>query len=111
MQEWWRPDGFAARRPRLEQRRRILDAVRNFFAAPGYIEVDTPALQVSPGLEPHLRAFATMLHDPRDRDLVARDDLRDAWLTKALRCHVRSSRLVACRIGTRSTYPGPSPAS
>ena len=65
-QGWWRPDRFAARRSRLDQRRRILDAVRRFFAAYGYVEVDTPALQVSPGLEPHLRAFKTRLHDPRD---------------------------------------------
>ena len=65
-QEWWRPDRFAARRSRLDQRGRILDAVRRFFAAHGYVEVDTPALQVSPGLEPHLRAFKTRLHDPRD---------------------------------------------
>ena len=64
MQEWWRPDRFAARRGRLEQRGRILGAVRDFFAERGYVEVDTPALQVSPGLEPHLRAFATTLHDP-----------------------------------------------
>src|SRR5215471_10449892 len=65
MQEWWRPDRFAARRARLDQRGRILGAVRTFFAARGYVEVDTPALQVSPGLEPHLRAFTTLLHDPR----------------------------------------------
>jgi elongation factor P--(R)-beta-lysine ligase len=64
MQEWWRPDRFAARRGRLGQRGRILAAVRSFFAARDYIEVDTPALQVSPGLEPHLRAFKTELHDP-----------------------------------------------
>src|SRR5215471_17262291 len=64
MQEWWRPDRFAARRARLDQRGRILGAVRTFFAARGYVEVDTPALQVSPGLEPHLRAFNTLLHDP-----------------------------------------------
>jgi elongation factor P--(R)-beta-lysine ligase len=67
MQEWWRPDRFAARRGRLGQRGRILGAVRSFFAAHGYIEVDTPALQVSPGLEPHLRAFKTPLHDPHER--------------------------------------------
>ena len=67
MQEWWRPDRFAARRGRLEQRGRILGAVRGFFAAHGYVEVGTPALQVSPGLEPHLRAFKTPLHDPHDR--------------------------------------------
>ena len=67
MQEWWRPNSFAARRVRLDQRGRILGAVRGFFAAYGYVEVDTPALQVSPGLEPHLRAFKTLLHDPHDR--------------------------------------------
>ena len=67
MQEWWRPDRFAARRGRLGQRGRILGAVRSFFAAHGYVEVDTPALQVSPGLEPHLRAFKTLFHDPHDR--------------------------------------------
>ena len=67
MQEWWRPDPFAARRGRLEQRGQILSAVRSFFAALGYVEVDTPALQVSPGLEPHLQAFKTQLHDPCER--------------------------------------------
>jgi lysyl-tRNA synthetase class 2 len=65
MQEWWRPDRFALRRARLEKRGRILAAVRSFFADRGFVEVDTPALQMSPGLEPHLRAFATELHDPQ----------------------------------------------
>ena len=43
-----------------------------FFAAQGFVEVDTPALQVSPGLEPHLRAFSTDLHDPGDGRTVRR---------------------------------------
>jgi lysyl-tRNA synthetase class 2 len=72
LQEWWRPDRFALRRGRLDQRGRILGAVRGFFAARNYVEVDTPALQVSPGLEPHLRAFKTLLHDPRDGRTVER---------------------------------------
>jgi lysyl-tRNA synthetase class 2 len=72
MQEWWQPDRFAARRGRLEARERILGAVRSFFGGRGYVEVDTPALQVSPGLEPHLRAFSTTLHDPRDGRVTAR---------------------------------------
>lgn len=63
---WWRPDRLAARRANLTVRGRILAAVRRFFEERGYAEVDTPALQVSPGLEPHLKAFATVLHDPRD---------------------------------------------
>src|SRR5260370_16260518 len=63
---WWRPDRFAGRRARLETRARVLQAVRDFFAEAGFAEVDTPALQVSPGLEPHLHAFGTILHDPND---------------------------------------------
>jgi lysyl-tRNA synthetase class 2 len=63
---WWRPDRLAARRDNLAARGRILSGVRRFFAEHGYVEVDTPSLQVSPGLEPHLKAFATVLHDPRN---------------------------------------------
>jgi lysyl-tRNA synthetase class 2 len=66
MAAWWRPDRLAARRGRLAARGRILAAVRGFFADAGFTEVETPALQISPGLEPHLRAFATTLNDPRD---------------------------------------------
>jgi lysyl-tRNA synthetase class 2 len=64
--KWWRPDLLAARRDKLMARGRILRATRDFFETAGYFEVETPSLQVSPGLEPHLRAFATVLHDPRD---------------------------------------------
>jgi lysyl-tRNA synthetase class 2 len=66
MDRWWRPDRLALRRDRLAARGRILAAVRGFFDEAGFVEVDTPALQVSPGLEPHLKAFATVLTDPRD---------------------------------------------
>ena len=58
---WWRPDNFARRRPMLELRARLTRATRDFFAARDYLEVETPALQVSPGLEPHLIAFRTEL--------------------------------------------------
>src|ERR1700731_1198490 len=61
---WWRPDRFAERQDKLMARGRVLAAVREFFAERGFIEVDTPALQISPGLEPHLRAFAIVLNDP-----------------------------------------------
>src|SRR5205807_6440084 len=67
-----RPERCALRRGKLDQRVLILSAVRSFFAERGFVEVDTPALQVSPGLEPHLQAFATKLHDPRDGQLVTR---------------------------------------
>lgn len=72
MDIWWRPDRLAMRRERLAARGRILAATRGFFAARRFVEVDTPALQVSPGLEPHLQAFATLLRDPRDNGLKPR---------------------------------------
>jgi elongation factor P--(R)-beta-lysine ligase len=62
--EWWRREGFRAREPYLLARARIVGAIRDFFAARGFVEVETPALQISPGLEPHLAAFATMLDTP-----------------------------------------------
>jgi lysyl-tRNA synthetase class 2 len=61
---WWRPDRFAARRMRLAARGKILDATRAFFRERRFSEVETPALQVSPGLEPHLVAFRTELRAP-----------------------------------------------
>ena len=42
----------------------ILTALRTWFGQNGFVEVDTPALQVSPGVEAHLRAFSTTLEEP-----------------------------------------------
>ncbi|WP_040476153.1 EF-P lysine aminoacylase EpmA [Paramagnetospirillum caucaseum] len=62
--EWWRPEVFAARKANLELRARAVNALRAFFAARDFAEVETPCLQISPGLEPHLKAFATAFADP-----------------------------------------------
>lgn len=62
--EWWRPEVFARRKANLELRARVANATRAFFAARDFAEVETPCLQVSPGLEPHLKAFATAFADP-----------------------------------------------
>jgi len=65
MQEaWWMPARFARRQGFLAARGRILRAIRAVFAARDFLEVETPALQISPGLEPHLQAFATLLVAP-----------------------------------------------
>ncbi|MEE8333221.1 MAG: EF-P lysine aminoacylase EpmA [Alphaproteobacteria bacterium] len=61
---WWRPDRVAARLPRLRARAAIAGVVRGFFAARDFVEVETPALQISPGLEPSLSAFATEMFAP-----------------------------------------------
>jgi elongation factor P--(R)-beta-lysine ligase len=56
---WWRPDIHADRRPFLIGRNRVKAALRAWFAARDFVEVETAALQVSPGNEAHLHAFAT----------------------------------------------------
>lgn len=58
---WWQPDVHADRRPFLLARNRVQAALRNFFLGDDFIEVDTAALQISPGNETHLHAFETAL--------------------------------------------------
>lgn len=56
---WWTPDVHADRRPRLLARNAIAADIRAWLAARDFVEVDTALLQVSPGNEAHLAAFAT----------------------------------------------------
>jgi lysyl-tRNA synthetase class 2 len=58
---WWEPHIHADRRPFLLARGRVREALRGYFAAEGFVEVEAAALQVSPGNEAHLHAFATDL--------------------------------------------------
>ncbi len=61
---WWQRDALAKRLPALMVRNGVALTVRAFFNDRQFIEVETPALQVSPGMEPHLTAFATELFEP-----------------------------------------------
>jgi len=60
----WNPIAYAARRPCLAIRQKVIRAIRATFEAQDFAEVDTPALQISPGNEVHLHAFKTILKDP-----------------------------------------------
>jgi elongation factor P--(R)-beta-lysine ligase len=66
---WWTPDVHADRRPRLILRNAITAALRDWFARGDFVEVETAALQVSPGNEAHLSAFATEAIGPDGRHL------------------------------------------
>jgi elongation factor P--(R)-beta-lysine ligase len=58
---FWSAGTYAARRPYLLARARIARALRAWFSKQDFLEVETAALQVSPGNETHLHAFATNL--------------------------------------------------
>jgi lysyl-tRNA synthetase class 2 len=56
---WWAPHIHADKRPGLLARGRIKRACRDYFEVRDFTEVECGALQVSPGNEAHLHAFAT----------------------------------------------------
>lgn len=56
---WWTPSSHAERRPFLLGRNKIQAAIHSHFANQDFINVDTATLQISPGNEAHLHAFAT----------------------------------------------------
>src|SRR5262249_55563697 len=70
------------RRPVLIKRMQIAAALRQYFAAQDFVEVETGALVASPGNETHLHAFAT--------DLVAPAGAR-------ARLYLRTSPEFACK--------------
>jgi lysyl-tRNA synthetase class 2 len=61
---WWDPQVYADRRGFLDVRRRIVARLRRQFEAQDFAEVETSVLQVSPGNELHLHAFATTAVSP-----------------------------------------------
>ena len=65
---WWDPDRHADRRPVLLARNRIKAALRRWFEAQGFVEVDPAYLQVSPGNEVHLHAFSAVAIDAEGRE-------------------------------------------
>jgi len=69
----WHPDKLARRLPNLRARARIQTAMRQWFAAEGFVEVETPILQVAPGAEVHLAGFATDWELPDGEE-------RERWL-------------------------------
>lgn len=61
---WWTPHVHADRRPRLMLRNGIAASLRDWFSRRDFVEVETAALQISPGNEAHLAAFATEAVEP-----------------------------------------------
>lgn len=58
---WFHPSRHEDKRGFLLARNRIIADVRRWFAEREFLEVDAPALQVSPGNEAHLHGFDTTL--------------------------------------------------
>ncbi|MCQ2914867.1 MAG: EF-P lysine aminoacylase GenX [Alphaproteobacteria bacterium] len=61
---FWYPTEYEKKLPLLKKRIKIINAIREFFVNQDFLEVETPILQISPGLEPHLKAFETKMVEP-----------------------------------------------
>lgn len=59
---WWNSETHKDRRPALIARNRIKAAIRAFFEADGFTEVECGELQPSPGNEAHLHAMGVDVH-------------------------------------------------
>ena len=70
--EWWRREELNARFPALKVRSEMFIVIRKFFNNRSFFEVDTPCLQVSPGMEPNLTAFSTELFEPFNEEKTRR---------------------------------------
>jgi len=55
---WFLPHNFAEKRPFLEKRMEIIRGMRRFFDNQGFLEVETPILQVCPTFDTHIHGFA-----------------------------------------------------
>lgn len=68
---WWKPEVFEKKKQFLSARQTVVRSIRAFFDAGGFYEVETPSLQIAPGMEPHIHAFRTTLLNPeRDREQI-----------------------------------------
>ena len=65
----------ASQRETMRRRSRIIAAVRACFEERGFLEVETPARVVNPGLEPHLRPFPAGTTDGGPRWLATSPEL------------------------------------
>jgi len=59
--KWWHPDKFNQKRANLQVRGQIIKAIRTYFDAQNFDEVQTPILQTCPTIDTHIHAFATDL--------------------------------------------------
>jgi len=59
---------FERKLPFLLNKNKIISAIKNFFQTENFIEVDTPILQYSPGMEVHLFAFETTFDNINNTD-------------------------------------------
>ena len=58
---WWKPENFEQKMANLHIRAELIKTVRRHFDGCGFMEVETPILQVCPTVDTHIHGFKTDL--------------------------------------------------
>ena len=77
MSKWWSKPAVAGRMQALRLRSNLRRSMEAWFEAADFVAVETPALQLSPGMDPHIHAFATNWRSGMEADQQAEGAL---WL-------------------------------
>lgn len=64
IKKWWKKDLYIKNADKRAKRASIIKEIRHFFDEESFTEVETPALQICPGMEVHLKAFHTTFQEP-----------------------------------------------
>jgi lysyl-tRNA synthetase class 2 len=88
--DWWKPELFMAKRPYLEARAKLISSIRRFFDNDGFLEVETPILQVMPCADMHIHGFATTL---KGLDLKPE---RELWLHTSPEFEMKKLLVAGC---------------
>ena len=70
--KWWQPEKYKEHLLERQIRIQVIRSLREYFDKEGFCEVDTPALQVCPGMEVHLKAFSTEMVSPLGEEAKVR---------------------------------------
>ena len=79
----------------LKQRAKIMQSIRDFFTSYDFLEVETPYLVTSPGMEPHLNAFETTFipegfkGNPNSETSSASSQIRHLYLPTSPEFHMK----------------------
>ncbi len=105
---FWAAHVHADRRPFLLARNRIVAGLRGYFAEQDCGELETGVLQISPGNETHLHAFATTLTGPDGAARRARG-CETPWRTRQSGAHpppIISCRQIPARCADKAATTG-----
>lgn len=87
-----------------QKRSKIIQKIRDFFTNNGFLEVETPIMTKSPGMEPHLTPFETTLTLPSHLTSLSETTTKQLYLNTSPELQMKKLLATQSEDGT-SSYP------